>query len=66
MLYVPEGFAHGFITLQDHTEVFYQMTEFYVPESAVGYRYDDPAFSIPWPLPVKVISERDKTYPDFE
>lgn len=65
MLYVPEGFAHGFITLSDNSEVFYQMSEFYNGESARGYRWDDPAFGIVWPLPVKVISERDATYPAF-
>jgi dTDP-4-dehydrorhamnose 3,5-epimerase len=65
MLYVPEGFAHGFITLSDNSEVFYQMSEFYNGDSARGYRWDDPAFGIVWPLPVKVISERDATYPAF-
>jgi len=66
MLYVPEGFAHGFITLEDNTEVFYQMSEFYAPECARGYRYNDPAFGIDWPQEVKVISDRDRDYPDFE
>ena len=65
MLYVPEGFAHGFLTLEDHTEVFYQMSEFYVPGAARGFRWDDPAFAIDWPAPVNVISERDAAYPDF-
>ena len=65
MLYVPEGFAHGFLTLEDHTEVFYQMSEFYVPGAARGFRWDDPAFAIDWPAPVRVISERDAAYPDF-
>ena len=65
MLYVPEGFAHGFLTLEDHTEVFYQMSEFYVPGAARGFRWDDPAFAIDWPAPVSVISERDAAYPDF-
>ena len=65
MLYVPANFAHGFITLEDDTEIFYQMGEFYAPTHAVGYRYDDPAFGIQWPVPVAVISERDRTYPDF-
>ena len=49
MLYVPEGCAHGFLTLEDETEVFYQMSEFYNPESARGVRWDDPAFQIAWP-----------------
>jgi dTDP-4-dehydrorhamnose 3,5-epimerase len=65
MLYVPEGCAHGFLTLADNTEVFYQMSEFYLPESARGVRWNDFAFQIEWPEPVKVISERDRTYPDF-
>lgn len=65
MLYVPEGFAHGLLTLKDDTEVFYQMSEFYVAESAKGLRWDDPAFGVQWPEPVRVISERDRNYPDF-
>jgi dTDP-4-dehydrorhamnose 3,5-epimerase len=66
MLYVPEGCAHGFLTVQDNTEVSYQMSEFYHPEQARGVRWDDPAFQIAWPAKVEVISERDRTYPDFE
>lgn len=65
MLYIPEGFAHGFLTLSDNTEVFYQMSEFYAPECARGLRWNDPAFNIHWPEIVQVISERDATYPDF-
>jgi dTDP-4-dehydrorhamnose 3,5-epimerase len=65
MLYVPEGFAHGFLTLEDDTEVFYQMSEFYAPEEARGFRWNDPAFRIEWPEPVRVISDRDRDYPDF-
>ena len=65
MLYVPEGFAHGFITLSDQAEVFYQMSEFYTPSAARGIRWNDPAFHIEWPKPVQVISERDASYPDF-
>jgi dTDP-4-dehydrorhamnose 3,5-epimerase len=65
MLYVPEGFVHGFITLEDNTEVFYQMSEFYAPEFTIGYRWNDPAFNIDWPIEVKVISDRDRDYPDF-
>jgi dTDP-4-dehydrorhamnose 3,5-epimerase len=65
MLYIPEGFAHGFLTLADSTEVFYQMSEFYAPDHARGVRWDDPAFNIEWPGPVQVISERDANYPDF-
>jgi len=66
MLYVPEGCAHGFLTLKNDTEVFYQMSEFYYPELACGVRWDDPAFQISWPEKVEVISERDRTYPNFE
>lgn len=66
MVYVPEGCGHGFLTLEDDTEVFYQMSEFYKPESARGVRWDDPAFQIVWPGEVQVISERDRTYPNFE
>jgi dTDP-4-dehydrorhamnose 3,5-epimerase len=66
MLYIPEGCAHGFLTLEDRTEVFYQMSEFYDPELARGFRWDDSAFQIKWPAKVEVISERDRTYPHFE
>ncbi len=65
MLYVPEGLAHGFQTLEDHTEVFYQMSEFYVPAPVGGVRWDDPAFGIQWPAADRIISERDRSYPDF-
>ena len=66
MLYVPEGFAHGFQTLQDDTEVLYLMSSFYEPGAGRGVRWNDPAFAIEWPLPVSVISERDATFGDFE
>ena len=65
MVYIPEGFCHGFITLKDHTEVFYQMSEFYAPDCARGIRWNDPAFGIVWPEKVMLISERDRSYPDF-
>jgi dTDP-4-dehydrorhamnose 3,5-epimerase len=65
MLYIPAGCAHGFQTLVDDTEVVYQISEPYHPDSARGYRWNDPAFAIEWPLPVSAISERDRTYPDF-
>ena len=65
MLYVPAGFAHGFQTLEDNTEVFYQMSEFYVPECARGIRWNDLAFGIEWPADERIISERDRHYPDF-
>ncbi len=62
MLYIPEGFAHGFQTLEDNTEVFYQMSEFYHPAGARGIRWDDPAFQLEWQLMSKIISERDSSY----
>jgi len=66
MVYIPEGCAHGFLTLENETEVFYQMSEVYHAESARGVRWDDPAFQIVWPATVEVISERDRSYPNFE
>jgi dTDP-4-dehydrorhamnose 3,5-epimerase len=66
MVYVPEGCGHGFVTLEDQTEVFYQMSEFHDADSARGVRWDDPAFQIAWPEKVQVISERDCSYPNFE
>lgn len=65
MLYVPEGFAHGFQTLVNRTEVLYQMSESYAPEFARGVRWDDPAFGIAWPLADRIIAERDRIWPDF-
>jgi dTDP-4-dehydrorhamnose 3,5-epimerase len=65
MIYVPEGFAHGFQTLEDNTEIFYQMSDFYAPAHARGVRYNDPAFGIEWMLPEPVMLERDRSYPDF-
>jgi len=65
MLYIPEGFAHGFQILEDNTEVFYQISEFYVQNSANGIRWNDPAFSLRWPLPVSVMADKDRNYPDF-
>ena len=66
MLYVPEGFAHGFQTLRDDTVVYYQISEFYAPQSARGVRWDDPAFGIEWPLSDPVISEKDRQLPDYK
>jgi dTDP-4-dehydrorhamnose 3,5-epimerase len=66
MLYVPRGFAHGFQTLEDNTEVFYMASEFYTPGAEGGARWDDPAFGIEWPLgPPTVISDKDASWPDF-
>ncbi|MEK6706895.1 MAG: dTDP-4-dehydrorhamnose 3,5-epimerase family protein, partial [Bdellovibrionota bacterium] len=62
MLYISEGFAHGFQTLKDNTEIFYQMSEFFHPEYARGLRWDDPAFQIVWPIGVRAISLKDKSY----
>lgn len=66
MVYIPEGCGHGFLTLEDETEVFYQMSEFYDTESARGVRWNDPMFEIAWPEKIEVISQRDGTYPAFE
>ncbi len=63
-LYVPEGCAHGFLTLEDATEVSYQISEFYAPEAAAGVRFDDPALGIAWPAEVRVVNQRDRAYPD--
>jgi dTDP-4-dehydrorhamnose 3,5-epimerase len=65
-LFVPEGFAHGFITLEDNTDVSYQVSAFYTPGAEGGARYNDPAFDIQWPVPVSVISEKDAAWPDYE
>jgi dTDP-4-dehydrorhamnose 3,5-epimerase len=65
MLYIPEGFAHGFLTLNDDTEIFYQMSEFYAPSHARGLRWDDPAFAIEWPLAPRVMSAQDRALPLF-
>lgn len=63
MLYIPKGFAHGFLTLEENTNVLYCMTEFYHPEYEVGYRYDDPKFNIDWPRKKNIIiSEKDRSW----
>jgi dTDP-4-dehydrorhamnose 3,5-epimerase len=64
-LYVPEGCAHGFLTLEDASEVFYMISAPYAPEAARGARWDDPAFGIRWPAAPRVIHDRDAGYPDF-
>ena len=66
MLYVPEGFAHGLQTLEDDTEVFYQMSQTYHPESATGLRWNDAAFGIEWPEGERIIAPRDQEYSDFQ
>ena len=63
MLYVPAGCGHGFLTLRDDSEVFYQISTEHAPESARGIRYDDPAVGIEWPAPIHVVSARDRGYP---
>jgi len=66
MLYVPEGFAHGYQTLADDTEVAYQVSTFYAPNVERGVRWDDPAFGIEWPITDDlVISEKDRAWPDY-
>ena len=65
-LFIPEGVAHGFLTLADASEVYYQISEFYEAESAIGIRWDDPAIGIQWPCAVRVIHPRDSHFPDFK
>jgi dTDP-4-dehydrorhamnose 3,5-epimerase len=64
-LYIPVGFAHGFVTLSDDAEVRYLISSFYEPSAASGFRHDDPAFAISWPVPITVISDKDRGWPDF-
>ena len=65
MLFIPPGVAHGFLTLSDDCEVFYQMSHVYEAAAATGVRHDDPAFGITLPEPVRVIAARDSSFPDF-
>lgn len=65
MLYVPEGFAHGFITLVDNVEVAYQVSQFYTPGKEKGIRWNDPLFGIQWPTDSPIISEKDAVHPDY-
>lgn len=64
-LYVPKGFAHGFQTLADGSEVFYQISQIHAPEHERGVRWDDPLFGLQWPLAPTVMSDRDRSFPDF-
>jgi dTDP-4-dehydrorhamnose 3,5-epimerase len=64
-LFLPEGFAHGFQTLEPDSEVLYHISAFHAPEAAAGVRYDDPAFAIAWPLPVTAIAPRDAAWPRY-
>jgi dTDP-4-dehydrorhamnose 3,5-epimerase len=66
MVYVPEGCAHGFLSLQDDTEVLYLVSDYYAPEHERGVRYDDPAFAVRWPLDVRTISDKDCNWPDYQ
>ena len=66
ILYIPEGFAQGYITLKNNTEIYYHTTQFYAPEFARGIRYDDSSIGINWPIKVSVISEADKNWPNYE
>jgi dTDP-4-dehydrorhamnose 3,5-epimerase len=65
MLYLPEGFCHGYLTLDDNSEVFYQVSQFYSPAHERGIRWNDPAFSISWPMTPAIVSKKDQSYPDF-
>ncbi len=66
MMYVPKGFAHGFLTLEGNTEAFYMVTEFYAPQAERGIRYNDPKFAIEWPHEPVVISDKDRAWRDFD
>lgn len=66
MMYVPQGFAHGFITLEPMTEVFYLVSQYYSPQQERGIRWNDPRFNIRWPQLPKVISDKDRVHPDYE
>ena len=66
MLYVPEDFAHGFITLEDNCEISYLMSEFYVPGAGATIRWNDPIFAVEWPFEPKIMSEKDKSQSDFD
>ena len=65
-VYIPAGFAHGFQTLTDDSEVFYQITERYEPDFSVGIRWDDPAFGIDWPIRPPILSDQDAGHEDFD
>lgn len=65
MLYVPDGFAHGFITLEDNSSVHYMVTEYYTPGAETGIKFDDPTFNISWPISPLVVSDKDRAHPMF-
>ena len=66
LLYVPEGFGQGFLTLEDDTELIYQVSSFYTPEAGRGIRWNDPAFAVDWPIGIEVVSDKDASWPDFD
>ncbi len=66
MMYVPKGFAHGFVTLEDDTEAFYLVSAYYAPEFERGIRWNDPKFGIEWPIEPVIISDKDRNHPDFD
>ncbi|MFH2066096.1 MAG: dTDP-4-dehydrorhamnose 3,5-epimerase [Pseudomonadota bacterium] len=66
MLFIPKDFAHGFLTLTDNTEIFYQMTQYFVAEASRGLRWNDTTIKIDWPEPINSMSPKDKHYPDFQ
>jgi dTDP-4-dehydrorhamnose 3,5-epimerase len=66
MLYVPKGFAHGFVSLVDDTEAFYFVDEFYAPDQERGVRWNDPRFKLEWPIPPAVLSDKDRSHRDFD
>jgi dTDP-4-dehydrorhamnose 3,5-epimerase len=66
LFYVPEGIAHGFLTLEPDSEVFYEISSFFVPDAARGVRWDDPTFAVDWPIRPRLMSDRDRDYVDFE
>ena len=65
MLYIPEGCAHGYLTLADNSEICYMTTQFYMPEYAAGVRFNDPAFGIQWPIKILTLSEKDLNWPEY-
>jgi dTDP-4-dehydrorhamnose 3,5-epimerase len=65
MVYVPENFAHGFVTMEDHSEVYYPVSQFYTPGAERGLRWNDPAFKIKWPVEISVVSDKDQSHMDF-
>jgi dTDP-4-dehydrorhamnose 3,5-epimerase len=66
MLYLPRGTAHGFLTLDNDSQVFYQVSNYYDPDNERGIRWNDPFFSIPWPVVNPILSDKDQSYPDFQ